>query len=287
MNRRSFLKKMLGAFIATVGVTTGGYYYASELETNMLQINKQTIDSKKIPPSFQYFKIVQFSDTHVGFHYSLEQLSDLVETINKQNPDMIVFTGDLIDEPQTYKNHDQLIQILKQLKAPYGKYWVYGNHDHGGYGTNIIHDLMEAADFQLLLNEHQVIEKGKDKIIVAGIDDAILGVPDVKNAMQDTQADDFIMLLAHEPDMADVAIDYPIDIQLSGHSHGGQVRLPFLGHLYTPSYAQNYIHGKYTFLPSDFILHVNRGIGTTRLPVRFFCKPELHVYSLVNHSMLS
>ncbi|WP_368654674.1 metallophosphoesterase [Ornithinibacillus sp. 4-3] len=287
MNRRSFLKKMLGAFIATVGVTTGGYYYASELETNMLQINKQTIDSKKIPPSFQYFKIVQFSDTHVGFHYSLEQLSDLVETINKQNPDMIVFTGDLIDEPQTYKNHDQLIQILKQLKAPYGKYWVYGNHDHGGYGTNIIHDLMEAADFQLLLNEHQVIEKGKDKIIVAGIDDAILGVPDVKNAMQDTQADNFIMLLAHEPDMADVAIDYPIDIQLSGHSHGGQVRLPFIGHLYTPSYAQNYIHGKYTFSPSDFILHVNRGIGTTRLPFRFFCKPELHVYSLVNHSMLS
>ena len=80
--------------------------------------------------------------------------------------------------------------------------------------------------------------------------------------------------------MADTTIMYPVDIQISGHSHGGQVRFPFIGHLYTPAYAEKYVKGKYSLNDDKLNVYVNSGIGTTRLPYRFLCKPELHVYTL-------
>ncbi|MDY0408045.1 hypothetical protein [Paracerasibacillus soli] len=94
----------------------------------------------------------------------------------------------------------------------------------------------------------------------------------MQKALQHTNPDLFTVLLAHEPDFANIAKNYPIDVQLSGHSHGGQVRFPIVGHLYTPAYAQQYIQGKYELNKENFILYVNKGIGTTRLPYRFLCK---------------
>lgn len=280
MNRRSFLKKLFGSVITAGIFSSGIYYYARSIEPKQLKIMNHIIKSKKLPSSFQNFKIIQFSDTHVGFHYQLTDLMDLVETINSKNPDVIVFTGDLIDEPISYKNHEQLSNILSLLNAPYGKFWVYGNHDHGGYGTDIIKQIMEKANFQLLKNSHRYISINEEHIMIAGVDDIILGTPKIQKAIGDTDQGLFTMLLAHEPDYADVAAQFPIDIQLSGHSHGGQVRLPMIGHLYTPAFAQKYIRGKYVLNEERFSLFVNQGIGTTRMPLRFFCTPELSVYTL-------
>lgn len=282
MNRRSFLKRIFGSFLAVVGVGGGTYYYAHNIETTMLKVQKNKITSVKFPKSFHGFKIVQFSDTHIGFQYTLEQFSKLVATINALQPDIITFTGDLVDNPDNYAWNSELIQLLKSLKAKHGKFWIYGNHDHGGYGTNIVKDTMEQGHFKLLKNEHTVIEKNNDRIILAGIDDAMLGKPDIEKTLQNTNPDLYTILLAHEPDYADQVVHYPVDLQLSGHSHGGQVRLPFIGHLYTPAYAQKYVQGKYA-MSDDFILYVSKGIGTTRLPYRFLCKPELNVYTLLTH----
>src|SRR5699024_6038669 len=146
--------RMLGSAVALFGVGGGTYYYAHEIEPATLQITKETIKSHSIPTSFNDFKIVQFSDTHIGFHYSFAQLEKLVNKINDQDPDLIVFTGDLIDEPQTFQSSERLIKILQQLRAKSGKFWIYGNHDHGGYGTDMISDIMNQADFQLLKNSH-------------------------------------------------------------------------------------------------------------------------------------
>lgn len=266
--------------MALFGIGGGTYYYARDIEPRMLNINKETISSAKIPNAFDNFKIIQFSDTHVGFQYTLDQLQELVNKINRQRPDLIVFTGDLVDKPDTYNWNQQLIDTLKTLTAPHGKYWIYGNHDHGGYGTDIVKDAMKQADFQLLKNQHALIQKGDGSIVLAGLDDVMLGKPDLNQTLHRANPDLFTILLAHEPDFADKTVHFPVDVQLSGHSHGGQVRLPFIGDLYTPAYAEKYVQGKIAFDNHDLTLYVSRGIGTTRLPYRFLCKPEFNIYTL-------
>lgn len=280
MNRRTFLKRSMGSLLAFLGLSGGTYYYANEIEPAMLEIDRETISSAKIPGAFNHFKIVQFSDTHMGFHYNLDQLNEVIKKINNQNPDLIVFTGDLVDKPQSYNWNGTLIKALQKLHANHGKFWIYGNHDHGGYGTDIVKHVMEQADFQLLKNSHTVVEKNNAKIIVAGIDDVMLGKPDLDKTLSKSDDRLFTILLAHEPDFADKTVHYPVDVQLSGHSHGGQVRLPFIGHLYTPIYAEKYVQGKHTFQHNKLTLYVSRGIGTTRLPYRFLCKPEIHTFTL-------
>lgn len=280
MNRRTFLKKIFASFFGFIGIGGGTYYYAREVEPSLLQVHKESISSANIPESFNNFKIVQFSDTHIGFHYTLEQFHKLVSTINHLNPDLIVFTGDLVDRPDKYHWNDEIILALRSLKAEHGKFWIYGNHDHGGYGTNIVKNAMDDAGFSLLKNEHEVIVKENERFLLAGIDDVMLGKPDLEKTLKDTDPALYTILLAHEPDFADITRHFPVDLQLSGHSHGGQVRVPLLGHLYTPAYAEKYIQGKYDFSKEDFTLFVNKGIGTTRLPYRFLCKPEIHEYTL-------
>lgn len=280
MDRRTFLKRGMGSLITLFGLSGGGYFYAKELEPRMIKFQHELIQSKKIPPSFDNFKIAQFSDTHIGFHYTVDQLSELIEKINANHPDVIVFTGDLVDNPNEFDAYTSIQEKLKRLDAPYGKFWIYGNHDHGGYGTEIIKKVMKESDFHLLQNSHTVIEKEADRFILAGIDDVMLGKPDLTVALNQVNHELFTILLAHEPDYADIASKYPIDVQLSGHSHGGQVRLPWIGDLYTPDYAEKYVKGKYMLNKDTFTLYVNSGIGTTRLPYRFLCKPEIHIFTL-------
>ncbi|WP_077601022.1 metallophosphoesterase [Oceanobacillus sojae] len=279
MNRRTFLKRSLGSLLTLLGLSGGTYFYAREIEPSLLTITEESINSPQIPAAFNQFKIVQFSDTHLGFHYEIEQLESLVSKINNLKPDIILFTGDLVDDPNNYHWNDKLIQLLQQLDAPEGKFWIYGNHDHGGYGTDILHETFEAADFTLLQNSSSRIQRKDASFILAGLDDAMLGKPDISRALEERTDSDFTILLAHEPDLADTVKNYPVDIQLSGHSHGGQVRLPFIGDLYTPAYAEKYVQGKYT-ISDKLTLYVNSGIGTTRLPYRFLCRPELHVFTL-------
>ncbi|MDX8044866.1 metallophosphoesterase [Gracilibacillus sp. S3-1-1] len=280
MKRRTFLKRLFGGIIGFFGLSGGTYYYAREIEPSMLETHFIDITSKNTPTSFDGYKIVQFTDTHLGFHYTIEQLTELINKINRLEPDLIVFTGDLIDNPQTYQLDGRLIPLLSQLTAKDGKYCIYGNHDHGGYGTDLLNDIFAQSDFELLQNEHRQITKNGDTLYIAGIDDALLGNPDVEQAITGIPDDAFKILLAHEPDYADVAKNYPIDIQISGHSHGGQVQLPFIGYIYTPSLAQKYVEGGYTLGNYPLQLYVSRGIGTTRLPYRFLCKPEITVYQL-------
>lgn len=281
MNRRAFLKRAARFTFALIGLGGGTFYYSREVEPASLEIRQENILSNKISNAFHDKRIIQFSDTHLGFNYSIKDLQKLVKQINQREPDIIVFTGDLIDNPEEInsEDHGPIIDALLPLSAPLGKYWIYGNHDHGGYGTEIILEIMEAAGFTLLQNSHVEIQEQNDSLILAGIDDLMLGEPDLPATLQDANPDLLTILLAHEPDFADEAVKYPIDVQLSGHSHGGQVRLPIIGHLYTPLYAEKYVLGKYN-IQHKLQLFVNAGIGTTRLPYRLFCKPEIHEYTL-------
>ncbi|HLR14234.1 MAG TPA: metallophosphoesterase [Bacillota bacterium] len=280
LSRRSFLKKALSFLFFWIAIPSGFYYYAREIEPTLLTIHKHPIRSPKIDASFDQCKIVHFSDTHVGFQYSIPQLNDLVTQINAVNPDIICFTGDLVDNPYTFNKFEEVTKALRNLQATYGKYWVYGNHDHGGYGTEQMKETMVAAQFTLLQNESISIHKGDAHIHIAGLDDAILGKPHIEDALQHIKDDAFVCLLAHEPDIVDTVKNHAVDMQLSGHSHGGQIRLPFIGPLITPRMARNYVDGSYQFDNHPMQLFVSRGIGTTRLPFRLFCRPEFNVYTL-------
>lgn len=281
ITRRSFLKRILGTIFSVTGLSAGGYYYAGHIEPKLLDINQFPIYNKYIPKGFNHFKIVQFSDTHLGFQYDTQQLSSLVQKINKFKPDVIFFTGDLMDAPNKFTEGDRIISLLKELRAPFGKFAIYGNHDHGGYGSNIYKSIIEQADFNLLQNSNQQLKLlDGSSIYIIGVDDAMLGNPDIRMALDGIPEDSFKILLSHAPDLADEASQFNIQLQLSGHSHGGQIKIPFVGALVKPPFAEKYHEGFYEISNTPLTLYVNRGIGTTRLPFRFLSKPELTVFTL-------
>ncbi|MGX6442125.1 metallophosphoesterase [Neobacillus sp. K501] len=282
IKRRTFLKTAFGSILTILGLSSGGYLYANRIEPSLLEINALDIRHPSIPLSFDGIKIVQFSDTHLGFHYTVKQFKTLIKKINQLQPDLIFFTGDLMDEPNKFAEIHKIVPILQELNPPLGKYCVFGNHDHGGYGSDIYRNLMELSNFTVLLNESRpIIQNDGSKIYLIGIDDHMLGRPNLDLAQKQVPSEAFKMLLSHAPDVADEAFTYQIQWQLSGHSHGGQVKIPFVGALVIPPYAQNYPEGLYSIGENNPLsLYVNRGIGTTRLPFRFMAKPELTVFTL-------
>ncbi|WP_243291657.1 metallophosphoesterase [Bacillus sp. FJAT-47783] len=282
LSRRQFLKRLSAALLAGVGISFGGYSYIRFIEPKRLSVTKKQIKHRFIPKSFHQKTIVQFSDTHLSDYFKIEQLERVVNTINSFNPDVIVFTGDLIDEPNRYNRLNDIVPVLQDLSAPLGKYAIYGNHDHGGYGTDIYKNIMERSNFELLQNKSKKIQLEDGSFIyMAGLDDLMLGKPDWDKTFHKMAENTYTILLAHEPDAANRTKHYPVHLQLSGHSHGGQIKLPFIGPLYTPPFSNDYHEGFYEV--GSTTLYVNRGLGTTRLPFRFLSVPEITVFTLISN----
>lgn len=281
VTRRTFIKKAVGGLLTVIGTGTGGYFYAREIEPRMLDTTLHKIKDVNLPAGFHGLKIVQFSDTHIGFQYTMEQLEKLITKINSMEPDIIVFTGDLLDDPLHFKAKNRMVAMLGKLKAPLGKFAVYGNHDHGGYGSDLYKNIMEQSGFRLLLNTSASVKLLDGSALwIAGIDDAMLGRPDISAAMADIPPNTYTILLSHAPDKADEAALHPIHLQLSGHSHGGQIQIPFYGPLVTPPFAEKYVEGFYSVGDGESMtLYVNRGLGTTRLPFRFLSQPEVAMFT--------
>jgi predicted MPP superfamily phosphohydrolase len=222
--------------------------------------------------------LIQFSDVHLGRYFSLKRLEEITSKIEHLQPDILCFTGDLFDAMNGYPN-DKIIPILSKLKAPYGKFAVLGNHDYRS-GKKTVTNLLESCGFRVLINERDLVKRAGKHIQMVGVDEILHGQPDLSAALGDNPEQLFTILLAHEPDYADHASGFPIDLQISGHSHGGQIRLPILGALFTPEYGQKYVQGLYKVKDSSLLVYTNRGIGTTQLPFRLFCRPELTVFTL-------
>jgi uncharacterized protein len=283
ITRRTFLKRFAQFSLFSLASSLFGYTYARKIEPSLLDITEHDIVSPSLPAGFNGVKVLHFSDTHLSDYYSLNQLEKLVQTINEQLPDIVVFTGDLIDNFQTYKETNKVASILQKIEAKLGRFAIYGNHDHGGYGTQKYREILEDSGFHLLLDETVPIHLPTENYItVTGLDDFMLGKPKVEQTLQHLKKENFNLLLIHEPDIADRLAEYPIDLQLSGHSHGGQVQIPFYGPIITPPLSKTYVEGFYTIPNSNerMKLYVNRGIGTVHIPCRFLSMPELTVFTL-------
>lgn len=226
-------------------------------------------------------KVIQFTDTHLGEFYSLEQLKKAVKKINSLNPDIVVFTGDLIDNAYKYEEKNKISEVLKEINASIGKYAIYGNHDYGGGAVRYYRTIIEKSGFKVLRNSKETINIGNKKINIFGVDDKLLGNFSVDKTMNGINKKDINLLLLHEPDLIDKFKSYPIDLALSGHSHGGQVYVPFYGPIVKNVLAEKYNKGFYEINNSRFTkLYVNTGMGNTKLPFRFFNIPEISMFKI-------
>ena len=286
--KKSIVKIFIISFISILMIPVSLYYYATEIERKLVTVTWNEIEASTIPKEFNNKKILQFSDVHLGPEFTLKQLEHLVEKMNELHPDIVVFTGDLIDKFGSYSaEREEAKVILQKIYAPLGKYAVFGNHDRGGGGSLFYKKYMEEAGFSVLVNEVQKIKVENGKyIIISGLDDFLLGKPQIDSTLKNLKQNDFNMLLVHEPDVVTKINRYPVDLQLSGHSHGGQVQIPFVGPLITTKLAEHYVEGMYEVegKSKPLYLYVNRGIGTTRMPVRFWSVPELSVFVLKQNS---
>ncbi|MBP1932985.1 metallophosphoesterase [Ammoniphilus resinae] len=274
ITRRTFLKGALG--LAALTALPLGYSYMGE--RFWYEVKEISLTFPHLPPAFSGLRLVQFSDVHLGHYFGQQELLEVVEKINNLNPDMICFTGDLVD--QDGSELQAAIPILTELQAPLGKWAVLGNHDYYGEEVNQVIETLENAGFHVLNNTSNQITRNDQSIRVAGVDDSLKGNPDISKAIKGTTKEEFVLLLSHTPDYADQCKNYPVALQLSGHSHGGQIRVPFYGSLVTPPGAKKYIDGLIQIKDSNLLLYVNRGIGTTILPLRFSCRPEITLFTL-------
>ena len=167
--------------------------------------------------------------------------------------------------------------LLGQLRAPGGVFAVLGNHDVL-VNAHYVADVLKAHAIRVLQNANYPIERGGLRLWLAGVEDVLHGKPSIALSLKGIPAGEATILLAHEPDFADLASRHPVQLQLSGHSHGGQIRIPLLGAPYLPALSNKYPYGYYRV--GRMQLYTNRGIGTILLPLRFDAPPEVTVFTL-------
>lgn len=267
------LKKRL--MLAVAAFFSGGY---ALWEPHLLDVVKVDLSLPGFPKEMNGLRIIQFSDVHLGFHTHLKQMEKLASVIGELQPDVICFTGDMVEREAAPMR--EYISVLSSMQAKYGKFAVLGNHDYRGKEQNQVAAMLQEAGFILLCNGHAVLRNGNSRIALVGLDDGLTGSPDPKKAVQGLDDGIWKLLLMHEPDYADYAAPLGFGMQLSGHSHGGQVRFPLLGAMTTPRGSRKYIKGLYYVGKRHMPVYVNRGFGMTQLPIRFLCKPELTVFQL-------
>ncbi|EJW14919.1 metallophosphoesterase [Paenibacillus alvei] len=271
---------MTGAIVA-LPLAVGGY--ARYIEPTYVRQRKIELGIRGLPLSFDGMTIAHLSDIHYGHNLNKSKLESIVQDVLANRPDVICFTGDIVDHGDVVPA--EIVSVLRQLRAPYGSYAVLGNHDYRGNGAQAVLKAMEEADIRMLTNDHVVLKRNQDMLALAGIDDALEGTPDMRRAMRGISNTMCCILLAHEPDWGMVAREYKVDLQLSGHSHGGQVRLPLIGPLFLPKLGERYPDGLYVLKRENMperplLIYTSRGIGTTLLPIRLLCPPEWTLLTL-------
>lgn len=277
MKRRTFLKSLLGLALGSSAAGAGGALYAHSVETAWLDIERLQLPVKNLGADLEGLKIVQLSDLHLYPHTQLDYIQDVVATARELQPDLVALTGDYV-----LANAEAIFDLAPALTAinpRYGFFAVLGNHD---LWTNerIVQRGLEQAGIRLLKNEGLALGIGRDRLYIAGVDDGWSGRPDLTQAMAQHPGDAPTLLLAHEPDLADrFASDERVSIQLSGHTHGGQVRLPGYGALVLPRLGRKYDLGLYQV--GAMWLYTNRGVGVIGPPIRLNCRPELTELTLV------
>jgi uncharacterized protein len=276
ISRRRFLSTGLcgGAGLA---------FYSGEIERHRIEVKPLEIHLRSLPAVFDGMRIAQLSDIHLDEFTEPFLLRHAIEEINRIQPDAVFLTGDyvtyqLAPRDIATKSAWQCAEILNKLKCTQ-RYAIMGNHDVM-LGEELVTEALKANGITVLNNSYLPLERRSSRIWLAGLDDPVCGRPNPDSAIpmhiRDV-ADEPVIVMCHAPDYADQLAAHPsgtsVGLILSGHTHGGQVRMPFVGALNLPPGGRKFVEG--WFRVGSMQLYVNRGIGTVGVPFRFDCQPEI------------
>ena len=253
------------------------------LEPNRPRIVRQDFFLPRWPERLNGFTVALLSDFHYDPYFSVHPLHAAIPMVNELHPDLIVLGGDFVSVPLIGDDRkaafaaEPCARLLRQMTAPHGIWAVLGNHDEGTDHKRVT-GALQGENIQVLANQSQAIERDGARIWLAGVNDVLSKTADLPKTLRRVPAGEAVILLAHEPDFADQSAKYPIDLQLSGHSHGGQVRIPLLPPLYLPKMAKKYIWGSYQV--GSLKLYTTAGLGTIGVPMRLNCPPEITLLTL-------
>lgn len=242
-------------------------------EANSITIENVKIKLKRLPKELDGFRLVHLSDIHHSPFTGLEHISRVVEVSNRLKPDMFVLTGDYVSHETEYIA--PVAEVLAKLKAEHGIYACLGNHDHWTDAELVTH-LFRGEGINLLINEGFRFEARGAKFWLAGVDDLMVGKTDVRAALEGSQENEFKLLLAHNPQIVRRAARYGVDLMLSGHTHGGQVKIRDEEKRILPRRRlSSGLHRR-----QHTQIYITRGIGTVVVPIRYQCPPEISLIEL-------
>jgi len=235
----------------------------------------------RLHPAFDGYRLVQISDFHIGEWGNERRLQRAVKLVVAQSPDMIALTGDFVsrDVPESGAALRHALEPLRQ-SAPDGRFAVMGNHDHV-HGVDDLDQVLVESGVVVLRNASRTIQRNGASLHIAGVDSMKSDQANLPEVLSHLPSDGAAILMAHEPDFA--AVSAPsgrFDLQISGHSHGGQICLPGFGAVFFPRHGRIYQRGLYHV--HGMLQYTNRGIGQGHLPLRLNCRPEVSV--LILHS---
>ncbi len=271
--------KLFGALLLAAVLLAAGY--SRYMEPEMLTVKEITVETDR---DIENCKVIFFTDTHFGKLYDESHGEKIAELINQRNADIVVFGGDLLDNygrDRDLLDMAYLQKVLGGIKAKEGKFAVFGNHDYGGGAFRIYEEFMEKCGFLVLVNEQRTLEKYQIDII--GVDDYLLGQADY--GLCRMQSDRFHLIISHEPVVCKFVEGLGDNLALAGHTHGGQVSVPFLTDKLLPPGSGQYVKGYYTSgedgLGDSVQMYVSSGIGMAKYPFRFFNVPEIIEITIV------
>lgn len=268
ISRRMFMQGALGCGFGVLSV--GGY--SRLLEPRWVEINTIGIKIAGLPKRFEGMTIAQVSDIHHSKYVPREFVRRCVRKVNALCPDIIVLTGDYI-----YRSREFLFPVaeeLSELQAREGIFAVLGNHDNKDQTVHVL----SKAGIRVLVNEHVTLYRKSDYLFIAGVDDLWRGRVDLRRTLKGTDGKPKL-LLAHNPDVIEMAKTANVNFVMAGHTHGGQVSFPFYGPPVTFTRSSvRYAAG--LFCEGNTTMYVNKGIGVSGLPVRFLARPEITLFTL-------
>jgi uncharacterized protein len=281
-SRRRFLQA--GAAVAAtsaVAVVGDGMFF----EANRPKLVSIEVPLSRLGESWDGFRLVQLSDLHYDEYFSVVPLRKAVALVNQLRPDLVVVTGDFVTAPllrssrrlaiRVAKTIEPCARLLAQIRAPLGILATLGNHDLSTDPEHIA-AVLQSEGITVLRNRSVPLERDGERLWLSGLDDVLEGRADLKLTLRTIPPLEPVLLLAHEPDFADYVKN--VDLQLSGHSHGGQIRIPLVGAPYLPVMGRKYPRGLRRIGP--LTLYTNVGLGTILIPARVDCPPEVTLITL-------
>lgn len=293
MRRRTFLQGTLATTAGTVVAAEGSILYVRDVEPKWIDVHEIPVYLTRLDPAFNHYRIAHITDLHTDDTFmTAERLAQVVRVLNSLKVQLILITGDFVT--RLIASSAATLSQLQYLRAADGVFATLGNHDHWA-GQQQVTAILQTNGIHVLKDTLYTLNRGSRKAVLhlVGMDDLWTDEPTqsawahegrLERLLRQVPAEGAALLMVHEPDFADVAAaSGRIDLQFSGHSHGGQIRIPFYGSVYLPELARKYQAGMYHIKALKH--YTNRGLGMIDPQVRLNCRPEIAVFELLATEM--